>query len=190
VVWGAPPRSPLREGADVAINVLHQEESDAKEVIDLIRGAGCKGAALPGDIREEAFCQKLVGDAARELGGLDIVVNNAARQVAQESILDISTAQFDATFKTNVYAMFWITKAAMPLLKPGSSLIYTTSINAYSPEPHILDYAATKGTIGDTPMGRAGQPAELAPLYVMLAENKATYTTGQIFGATGGLGGA
>jgi NAD(P)-dependent dehydrogenase (short-subunit alcohol dehydrogenase family) len=224
-----------REGADVAINYLPQEESDAKEVVALIRGAGRKAVALPGDLREEAFCNRLVADAVSQLSGLDILVSNAARQVAQKSILDITTEQFDATFKTNVYAMFWITKAAIPHMKPGSSIICTTSINAYSPEPYILDYAATKGAIAiyvkalakqmakqgirvngvapgpiwtplqpsggqlpeklpsfgaDTPMGRAGEPAELAPLYVLLAENKATYVTGQILGATGGLGGA
>jgi NAD(P)-dependent dehydrogenase (short-subunit alcohol dehydrogenase family) len=224
-----------REGADVAINYLPQEESDAREVVALIRGAGRKAVALPGDLREEAFCNRLVSDAVSQLGGLDILVSNAARQVAQKSILDITTEQFDATFKTNVYAMFWITKAAIPHMQPGASIICTTSINAYSPEPYILDYAATKGAIAiyvkalakqlakqsirvngvapgpiwtplqpsggqlpdklptfgaDTPMGRAGEPAELAPLYVLLAENKATYVTGQILGATGGLGGA
>jgi NAD(P)-dependent dehydrogenase (short-subunit alcohol dehydrogenase family) len=224
-----------REGADVAINYLPQEESDAAEVVALIRKAGRKAVALPGDLREEAFCNRLVSEAVSQLGGLDILVSNAARQVAQKSILNITTEQFDATFKTNVYAMFWLTKAAIPHMKPGSSIICTTSINAYSPEPYILDYAATKGAIAiyvkalakqmakqgirvngvapgpiwtplqpsggqlpdklptfgaDTPMGRPGQPAELAPLYVLLAENKATYVTGQIFGATGGLGGA
>lgn len=224
-----------REGADVAINYLPQEESDAEEVVELIRDAGRRAVALPGDLREEAFCNQLVAESVSWLNGLDILVSNAARQVAQKSILDITTEQFDATFKTNVYAMFWLTKAAVAQMKPGSSIICTTSINAYSPEPYILDYAATKGAIAiyvkalakqlakkgirvngvapgpiwtplqpsggqlpdklpmfgaDTPMGRAGQPAELAPLYVLLAENKATYVTGQILGATGGLGGA
>jgi NAD(P)-dependent dehydrogenase (short-subunit alcohol dehydrogenase family) len=224
-----------REGADVAISYLPQEESDAKEVMALIRDAGRKAVALPGNLREEAFCNRLVSDALSQLGALDILVSNAAYQTAQKSILDITTEQFDATFKTNVYAMFWLTKAAIPHMKPGSAIICTTSINAYSPEPYILDYAATKGAIAiyvkslakqlakqgirvngvapgpiwtplqpsggqlpgklpsfgaDTPMGRPGQPAELAPLYVLLAENKATYVTGQILGATGGLGGA
>jgi NAD(P)-dependent dehydrogenase (short-subunit alcohol dehydrogenase family) len=224
-----------REGADVAINYLPQEEPDAKEVVALIRGTGRKAASFPGDLRDEAFCNRLIADSVTQLGGLDILVSNAARQVAQKSILDITTEQFDATFKTNVYAMFWLTKAAIPHMKPGSAIICTTSINAYSPEPYILDYAATKGAIAvyvkalakqlakqgirvngvapgpiwtplqpsggqlpdklpmfgaDTPMGRPGQPAELAPLYVLLAENKATYVTGQIVGATGGMGGA
>jgi NAD(P)-dependent dehydrogenase (short-subunit alcohol dehydrogenase family) len=223
-----------REGADVAINYLPQEEPDASEVIDLIRRAGRKGVALPGDIREESFCVSLVEKAAVQLGGLDLVVSNAARQVAQKSILEISTEQFDATFKTNVYAMFWILKAAVARMKPGSTIICTASINAYDPSVDILDYAATKGAIAifvkglakqlaskgirvnavapgpiwtplqvtggqnpdklpefgaKTPMGRAGQPAELAPLYVMLADNRASFTTGQIVGATGGESG-
>jgi NAD(P)-dependent dehydrogenase (short-subunit alcohol dehydrogenase family) len=223
-----------REGADVAINYLPPEEPDAREVVQLIRAAGRKAVAIPGDIKNEAFCRKLVEDAARELGGLDIVVNNAARQVSQESILDISTAQFDETFKTNVYAMFWITKAAIPHLKPGSAIINTASVNAYDPGENIIDYAATKGAImiftkglakqmastgirvnavapgpfwtplqvtggqppkklptfgQDTPLGRPGQPAELAAIYVLLASAEASYTTGQVFGAVGGRGG-
>ncbi len=222
-----------REGADVAINYLPAEEPDAREVVALIKAAGRKAVALPGDIRDEAFCQKLVANAVGELGGLDILVNNAARQVAQTSILDISSEQFDATFKTNVYAMFWITKAALPHLGPGSAIINTASINAYDPEPTILDYASTKGAIAifskalakqlakqeirvnavapgpiwtplqpsggqlpgklpsfgaDTPMGRPGQPAELAAIYVLLASREATYSTGQVFGAEGGKG--
>lgn len=223
-----------REGADVAINYLPQEESDAAEVVALIRKAGRKAVALPGDIREEGFCNRLVSSAADQLGGLDILVSNAARQVAQKSILDISTEQFDTTFKTNVYAMFWIVKAAIPRMRPGSAIICTASINAYDPGADILDYAATKGAIAifvkglakqlaskgirvngvapgpvwtplqvtggqfpdklpafgaKTPMGRAGQPAELAPLYVLLADDRASYTTGQIVGATGGESG-
>lgn len=223
-----------REGADVAINYLPAEESDAKEVVELIRAAGRKAVALPGDIREEAFCEKLVADAARELGGLDILVNNAAYQKPQKVITDISTAQFDQTFKTNVYAPFWITKAAMAYLKPGSSIIITTSVNAYDPGENLLDYASTKAVnmnftkclakqlaaegirvngvapgpvwtplqpsggqfpddlpdFGeDTPLGRPGQPSELAGLFVLLASNEATFSTGQIFGAVGGNGG-
>ena len=136
-----------REGADVAINYLPAEEADAREVIDLIRREGRKGVALPGDIKDEAFCRKLVGDAVAQLGGLDILVNNAARQISQDSLLDITTAQFDETFKTNVYAMFWITKAAVPSMKPGATIINTASINAYEPGENIIDYAATKGAI-------------------------------------------
>jgi NAD(P)-dependent dehydrogenase (short-subunit alcohol dehydrogenase family) len=136
-----------REGADVAIGYLPVEEPDAKEVIDLIKAEGRKAVALPGDIRDEAFCQKLVADAVNGLGGLDILVSNAAKQTYQESIEDITTEQFDATFRTNVYGMFWITKAALPHLQPGSTIICTTSINAYDPSPGILDYAMTKGAI-------------------------------------------
>ncbi|HEV7814461.1 MAG TPA: SDR family oxidoreductase [Janthinobacterium sp.] len=223
-----------REGADVAINYLPAEEEDAREVVALIRGAGRKAVAIPGDIKDEAFCQRLVADAARQLGGLDILVNNAARQISRDSILDISTAQFDETFKTNVYAMFWITKAAVPLMRPGSAIINTASVNAYDPGENIIDYASTKGAImiftkglakqlvkkgirvnavapgpfwtplqvtggqpadklsafgKDTPMGRAGQPAELAAVYVLLASNEASYATGQVYGAVGGHGG-
>jgi NAD(P)-dependent dehydrogenase (short-subunit alcohol dehydrogenase family) len=202
--------------------------------VQLIRDAGRKAVALPGDIRDEAFCNKLVANAAAQLGGLDIVVSNAARQVSQDSILDISTEQFDTTFKTNVYVMFWIIKAAVPHLKPGSTFICTASVNAYDPGENIIDYAATKGAImvftkglakqlaskgirvnavapgpvwtplqvtggqpadklpqfgANTPIGRAGQPAELAPLYVLLASDESSYCTRQVFGAVGGHGG-
>lgn len=223
-----------REGADVAINYLPQEEPDAREVVALIRAEGRKAVALPGDISSEAFCKRLVADAARELGGLDILVNNAARQKSQQSILDISTEQFDETFKVNVYAMFWITKAAVPLMKPGSTIINTTSVVATDPGENIIDYSATKGAITtftkglakqlaakgirvnavapgpfwtplqvcggqppdklptfgkDTPLGRPGQPAELAGVYVLLASHESSYSTGQVFAATGGRGG-
>jgi NAD(P)-dependent dehydrogenase (short-subunit alcohol dehydrogenase family) len=223
-----------REGADVAINYLPDEEPDARETAALIREAGRKAVTLPADIRIEAACQRLVRDAARQLGGLDTVVHNAARQISQKSILDISSEQFDTTLKTNVYAMFWIIKAAVPLLKPGSAIINTTSVVAYDPPENIIDYAATKAAImnftkglakqlaargirvngvapgpiwtplqvtggqepeklpqfgADTPMGRPGQPAELAPLFVALADPAFSYTTGQIFGAVGGRGG-
>lgn len=223
-----------REGADVAINYLPAEEPDAREVAELIRQAGRRAVTLPGDIRSEQFCQRLVGDAVKQLAGLDILVNNAARQVAQDSILEITTEQFDETFKTNIYANFWLTKAAVPHLGPGSAIINTTSVNAYDPGEQIIDYAATKGAImiwtkglakqlaskgirvngvapgpvwtplqvtggqkpdkivtfgGDTPMGRPAEPAELAPLYVALADPAFSYTTGQIFGAVGGRGG-
>ena len=223
-----------REGADVAINYLAAEEPDAKEVVELIRAAGRKAVAIPGDIQSEQFCEKLVTDAARELGGLDILVSNAAFQRPQKSITDITTAQFDQTFKTNVYAMFWIIKASMAHLGPGSAIIITSSVNAYDPGEDIIDYAATKavnmnftkslakqlapkgirvnsvapGPIwtplqpsggqfpedlpdfgSDTPLGRPGQPGELAGLYVLLASNEASYSTGQVFGAVGGNGG-
>ncbi|MEF3367736.1 SDR family oxidoreductase [Methylocystis sp. 9N] len=223
-----------REGADVALNYLPEEEADAEEVMDLMGEAGVKTTAIPGDIRDEAFCIRLVEDAARDLGGLDILVNNAARQQARESILDITTDDLDWTFRTNLYALFWITKAAVPHLRPGSAIINTSSIVAFDPSPHLLDYSATKAAIlnfskclakqlaergirvnavapgpfwtalqpsggqfpdhltkfgHDTPLGRPGQPAEIAPLYVLLASNEASFCTGQVFGATGGEAG-
>ncbi|WP_367867281.1 SDR family oxidoreductase [Pedobacter sp. WC2423] len=222
-----------REGADVAINYLPEEEPDAQEVIELIKKAGRKAIAIPGDIRTEEFCEKLVKDAVKELGGLDILVNNAGRQQSHQSILDLSTEQFDWTMKTNIYAPFWITKAALPHLKPGSSIIVTTSVQATDPSPDLFDYAQTKaantsfvrsmakqlGPKGirvngvspgpiwtvlqvtggstqekvkqfgkETPLGRPGQPAELASIYVQLAANDASYSTGQIYGAAGGSG--
>jgi NAD(P)-dependent dehydrogenase (short-subunit alcohol dehydrogenase family) len=133
-----------REGADVAINYFPTEEADAQEVIALIRAEGRKAIAIPGDLRDEEFCEELVGKAIEGLGGLDILVNNAGRQQAHESIMDISTEQFDWTMKTNIYAPFWIIKAALPHLKPGSTIIATTSEQAYDPSPDLYDYAQTK----------------------------------------------
>ncbi|QNA83076.1 SDR family oxidoreductase [Sphingomonas sp. So64.6b] len=133
-----------REGADVAINYLPDEEADAREVIDLIEQAGRKGVALPGDLRSEAFCVQMVTDAVDALGGLDILVSNAARQQTRASILDISSEDFDATMKTNIYAPFWIIKAALPHLAPGSSIIGTTSEQANDPSKDLYDYAQTK----------------------------------------------
>jgi NAD(P)-dependent dehydrogenase (short-subunit alcohol dehydrogenase family) len=133
-----------REGADVAINYLPAEEPDAQEVIELIKKEGRKAVAIPGDIREEAFCKQLVQQAVDKLGGLDILVNNAARQQTRPSILDVTTEDFDATMKTNIYAPFWIIKAALPHLQPGSVIIGTTSEQAYDPSADLYDYAQTK----------------------------------------------
>jgi NAD(P)-dependent dehydrogenase (short-subunit alcohol dehydrogenase family) len=222
-----------REGADVAINYLPAEEPDAREVIALIKEAGRTGLAIPGDLRDEAFCQQLVAEAVKGLGGLDIVVNNAGRQQANASMLDITSEEFDWTMKTNIYAPFWILKAALPHLKPGSAIIATTSEQAYDPTPDLYDYAQTKAATmnyvkslakqlgpkgirvngvapgpiwtplqvsggasmeklekfgGQTSMGRPGQPAELASIYVQLAAADASYATGQIYGAAGGTG--
>ncbi|MFP9100459.1 SDR family oxidoreductase [Flavobacterium sp. RHBU_24] len=222
-----------REGADVAINYYPTEEEDAKEVIALIKAEGRKAIAIPGDLRDETFCKKLVEEAVKALGGLDILVNNAARQQTQESILDITSEAFDATMKTNIYAPFWITKAALPHLKPGASIIGTSSQQAYDPSAELYDYAQTKAATtsyvkslakqlgpkgirvngvapgpiwtplqvsggatmeklkqfgGDTPLGRPGQPVELASIYVQLAANDASYATGQVYGAAGGGG--
>ncbi|HKS58343.1 MAG TPA: SDR family oxidoreductase [Steroidobacteraceae bacterium] len=133
-----------REGADVAINYFPSEEPDATEVIQLIKDAGRNGVAIPGDLRDEAFCQRLVAQAVEKLGGLDIVVCNAGRQQARPSILELTTEDFDATMKTNIYAPFWIIKAALPHLKAGASIIGTTSEQAYDPSPDLYDYAQTK----------------------------------------------
>ncbi|MCX0501841.1 SDR family oxidoreductase [Erwinia billingiae] len=222
-----------REGADVAINYLPEEESDAAEVIQLIEAEGRKAIAIPGDIRTEAFCQQLVKEAASKLGGLDILVNNAGRQQFNESIRTLSTEDFDATFKTNVYAMFWITKAAVDFLPRGASIINTSSVQAFKPSEILLDYAQTKASIvaftkslakqlgkegirvnavapgpywtplqssggqpqekvqqfgEDSPLGRPGQPAEIAPLYVTLASTESSYTSGQVWCSDGGTG--
>ncbi|MFC3606872.1 SDR family oxidoreductase [Stutzerimonas tarimensis] len=222
-----------REGADVAINYLPAEESDAQEVVELILREGRKAVAIPGDIRDEAFCGELVETAVRELGGLDILVNNAAYQRWARSIADISTEQFDDTCKINLYAMFWITKAALPHLAEGASIINTSSQTTYDPPALLLEYSMTKAgmvafskalakqlidqgirvnvvapgpfwtplqpsggqpqesvqTFGeDTPMGRPGQPVELAPVYVLLASQESSYATGQVYGASGGNG--
>lgn len=133
-----------REGADVAINYLPAEEADAQEVIGYIRQAGRTAAAIPGDIRDAAFCQRLITEAVKHLGGLDIVVCNAGRQQSRASILDISDEDFDATMKTNIYAPFWIIRAALPHLSAGSCIIATTSEQAYDPSPELYDYAQTK----------------------------------------------
>ena len=222
-----------REGADVAISYLPDEEPDAKEVIELIKAEGRKAVAIPGDIRNEQFCKDMVAKAVEQLGGLDILVSNAGRQQSHPSILDISTEQFDWTMKTNIYAPFWIIKAALPHLKPGSAIIGTTSEQAYDPSPDLYDYAQTKaatmnyvkslakqlgpkgirvngvapgpiwtplqvsggasqeklkGFGSQTPLGRPGQPAELASIYVQLAASDASYATGQVYGSSGGSG--
>lgn len=220
-----------REGADVAISYLPPEEPDAQRIIGLVEKAGVKALALPGDLKDAEYCRSLVERTVEAFGGLDILVNNGGKQVAQESIIDITDEQFDHTLKTNVYAMFWITKAAVPHLPPGSTIINTTSIQAYQPSPTLLDYATTKAAINNfskglsqqlapkgirvnavapgpiwtplqpsygqpmekltsfgqsTPMGRAGQPAELAPAYVFLASGESSYVVGETLGVTGG----
>jgi NAD(P)-dependent dehydrogenase (short-subunit alcohol dehydrogenase family) len=222
-----------REGADVALNYLPAEQPDADEVIAIIKAAGRKALPIPGDLREEAFCQRLVAETVRGLGGLDIVVSNAGRQQSHDSILDISTEQFDWTMKTNIYAPFWIIKAALPHLQPGSAIIATTSEQAYDPTPDLYDYAQTKAATMNfvkslakqlgpkgirvngvapgpvwtplqvsggasmqklehfgamTPLGRAGQPAELAGIYVQLASSDGSFANGQVYGAAGGSG--
>lgn len=136
-----------REGADVAINFLPSEQADADEVIALIEKAGSKGIALPGDITSEDTCNSIIADAVKHLGGLDVLVINAARQQARKSIAEVSSEDFDLTMKTNLYAMHWLTQAAVPHLPAGASIINTTSIQAYDPSAHLLDYATTKAGI-------------------------------------------
>lgn len=136
-----------REGADVAINFLPSESVDAEDVIKEIESAGRKAVPIPGDITNEEFCKQLVDTAVKELGGLDILVNNAGKQVFVENIEDLTSEQFEKTFQTNVFAMFWISKAAIPHLPEGASIINTTSIQSYQPSPGLLDYASTKGAI-------------------------------------------
>ena len=142
-----------REGADVAINYLPAEQADAEEVAKYIREAGRKAVLLPGDISHEGFCQRLVADAVEQLGGLDILVNNAGKMGKTEGIVETSTERFDSLMKTNVYALFWITKAAVPHLKPGSSIINTTSVQGYDPSANIFDYAMTKAAIANFTKG-------------------------------------
>ncbi len=135
-----------REGADVVISYLNEHE-DAKETAKYIEQAGKKAVLIPGDISNEAHCKEIINKAVHELGGLDILVNNAAYQMSHESLQELSTDELDRTFRTNIYAMFWLCKAAEPHLKPGSTVINTTSVNAYKPRPELLAYATTKGAI-------------------------------------------
>ena len=146
-----------REGADVAISYLPSEEADAKEVMHQIEKAGVKALALPGDIAEEPFCRSLVESAAKGLGGLDILVNNAGTMSSHAELAEITSAEFDRTMKTNVYALFWITQAAIPHLPPGASIINTASIQAYDPSCGIVDYATTKAAIVTFTKGVAKQ---------------------------------
>ena len=142
-----------REGADVAISYLPAEQTDAEEVAKYVREAGRKAVLLPGDISHEGFCQRLVADAVAQLGGLDILVNNAGKMGKTEGLLQTSTERFDALMKTNIYSLFWITKAALPHLKPGASIINTTSVQGYKPAPNIFDYAMTKAAIANFTKG-------------------------------------
>ncbi|MGQ7932387.1 SDR family oxidoreductase [Paraburkholderia sp. D1E] len=220
-----------REGADIALNYLPSEEADGREVIQMVEAAGRKAIALPGDIGDEAFCTQLVDQSIGQLGGLDILVNVAGKQTYVDDIAELSTEQFEATFRTNVFAMFWLCKAALPHLPPGATIINTTSIQSYQPSPGLLDYASTKAAItafthalakqvvgkgvrvnavapgpvwtplqpsggqpqekverfgSEVPMKRPGQPAELAPVYVLLASQESSFVTGEVYGVTGG----
>jgi NAD(P)-dependent dehydrogenase (short-subunit alcohol dehydrogenase family) len=218
-----------REGADVAVLYLN-EHDDAKETVRLVQAEGRRCIAIAGDVGDEGFCRKAVGDAITQLGRLDILVNNAAEQHPQESIADISAEQLERTFRTNIFGQFFMVKAALPHLKKGARIINTASVTAYRGSPQLLDYSSTKGAIvaftrslaqslikegihvngvapgpiwtplipstfsedkvesfGSTvPMGRPGQPEEVAPCYVFLASEGCSYMAGQILHPNGG----
>jgi hypothetical protein len=218
-----------REGADVLISYL-REDKDAEETRHWVQQAGRKAILMPGDVADQAHCQSIVDRAVREFGKLDILVNNAAMQRTHESIDEISLEEWDRTFRTNIYSMFYLSKAVLRHMKAGAAIVNTTSINAKSPSPNLLAYATTKGAIANftaglaqmvaekgirvncvapgpiwtplipstmpaeqiknfgknTPLGRAGQPAELAPAYVLLASDEASYMTGSLVPVTGG----
>ena len=221
-----------REGADVVVAYLASEEEDAQRTVALVEDAGRTALAVAGDLREEEQCRQLIDRTVEEFGRIDVLVNNAAYQMVQPaSIEDITTEQFDSVMKTNLYAMFWLSKMAIPHMKPGSSIINTSSIQATSPSPELLDYATTKAGIVNfsrglgmalaekgirvnsvapgpiwtplipatmpeekvesfgeqTPLGRAGQPAELAPAYVFFASQESSYITGEVLAVTGGM---
>lgn len=220
-----------REGASVVINYLDSEEEDGSKTLEYLKEAGVDAKAIPGDISNENFCQTLIDDTVAFLDGIDILVNNAGKQLFVEDIEDLSTEQFKSTFYTNIFATFWLTKAASKLMPPGASIINTTSIQSYQPSPGLLDYASTKGAIttftkgaakmlikkgirvnavapgpiwtplqqsggqppeklegfGEhVPLGRPGQPAELASSYVFLASQESSYITAEVIGVTGG----
>jgi NAD(P)-dependent dehydrogenase (short-subunit alcohol dehydrogenase family) len=218
-----------REGADLLIAYL-DEDDDARETQRLVEEAGRKAVLVPGDLRSADHCRSIIDRAVDELGGIDILVNNAAHQASFEDIGDISDAEWEATFATNIHAMFYLAKAAVPHMAEGAAIINTTSINADQPSEHLLAYATTKGAIQNftsglaqllakqkirvncvapgpvwtplipstmppeavknfgknTPLGRAAQPRELAPPYVMLASDEASYITGATVAVTGG----
>lgn len=221
-----------REGASVAMSYLPEEKEDADRIAGILREAGATVAQIPGDLRDPEYCRALVAQAVEELGGLDILVNNGGKQLFNDDLTTLTDEQFDATFKTNVYAMFWVTKAALPHLPAGSAIINTTSIQAYSPSAILVDYASTKATINaftkalgqqlapkgirvnavapgpiwtplqvsdgqpqekvaefgeETPLGRMGQPAELAPAYVYLASAESSYVIGETLNVNGGM---
>lgn len=221
-----------REGADVAISYLPEEEADAVETALWIEKAGRRSFCIPGDIRTEAHSSDLVRRVREEFGGLDILVLNAAYQKSRESLADTPTEEIERVFETNLMAPLWTARAAIPHFAPGSSIIVTSSIQAFNPSPALFDYAMTKAALvaftkalaqelgpkgirvnsvapgpiwtplipatewadhlpefgKDTPLGRAGQPAEVAPAYVYLAAEESSYVSGAILPVTGGKG--
>ena len=221
-----------REGADVALSYLPEEEEDAQRIAGILREAGATVLTFPGDLKQKDYCVELVSKTVDALGGLDIVVNNGGKQIYNEDLTTLDDQQFDDTFTTNVDAMFWITKAALPHLPAGATIINTTSVQAYSPSETLVDYASTKATINaftkavaqqlapkgirvnavapgpiwtplqvtdgqppeklesfgeETPLGRMGQPAELAPAYVFLASAESSYVIGETLNVNGGM---
>jgi NAD(P)-dependent dehydrogenase (short-subunit alcohol dehydrogenase family) len=216
-----------REGAQVAIGYLPEEEPDAQETVRAIEESGQQCLALPGDIRDPATCHQIIDRVVKEFGGIDILVNNAGMQRTHASMLEISPEELESVFRTNIFAMFFLCQAAIPYMKPGSSIVNTASIQAFKPSPSLLHYAATKGAIVNftkglsqelaekgirvnavapgpiwtplipstmdhenfgkqAPLKRAGQPVELAPVYVLLASTESSYVTGMTYGVTGG----
>ena len=220
-----------REGADIALNYLPQEEQDAQHIAEVIRKEGRTAVLLPGDLADADFCRRLVEDAVKGLGGLDALVNNAGRQIAVESLEEIDDQQWTETFEVNIHAMFRLTQAALAHLPAGSTIVNSTSIQAYQPSPTLVDYASTKAAINNftkglaqqlaprgirvnavapgpiwtplqvsdgqpkealpefgksTPLGRAGQPTELAPAYVFLTSSESSYVLGETLAVTGG----
>ncbi|TVU66823.1 SDR family oxidoreductase [Paenarthrobacter nitroguajacolicus] len=205
-----------REGADVAFTYLPDAEQDAENTVQLIEAAGSRALALPGDVQDEEFCQEAVAQTAEEFGGLNVLVNAEGRMNTSTGFEDLSTEQFDQTVKTNLYALFWIVRAALPHLNPGAAIINTSSIQGYHPSPAMIDYAATQAAINsmtfslaeslgprgirvnavapgadqgaaqDIPLGRTGQPADVAAVFVLLASEDASYISGSVVGVTGG----
>ncbi len=220
-----------REGADVLLSYLDQEQDDAERTAELVRDAGRRAVLVPGDLRAEETCRDVAERAHAEFGRIDVLVNNAGHQMRRDDgLLSVGGDQIDTIFRINVYAMFWLCKAAVPFMRPGSAIINTSSIQAFAPSPVLMDYAATKAAVvnftknlstdligkgirvnsvapgpvwtplthatmpaenidgfgAQTPLGRAAQPAELAPAFVFLASQESSYITGEILGVTGG----
>jgi NAD(P)-dependent dehydrogenase (short-subunit alcohol dehydrogenase family) len=182
-----------REGADVVISYLPEEEPDAQETAGVVEEAGRQCVKLPGDVSDEAQCQLLIQNAVDEFGRIDVLVNNAAHQMTVNGIADISTELLDRTFKTNIYAMFWLVKAALPHMPEGGSIQYGLRANTVAPGPvwtPIIPASMPADTVsqfgGTSPMGRPAQPAELAPAFVFLASQEAGYVNGETLGVTGG----
>jgi NAD(P)-dependent dehydrogenase (short-subunit alcohol dehydrogenase family) len=221
-----------REGADVVLSFLDEEAEDARETVRVVEAAGRTAVTMPGDLQDQGYCRQLIEGAVQQLGGIDILVNNAAYQMVRDGIAGISPEELDRTFRVNVFAMFHTCRAALEHMEAGAAIINTASVQAYQPSPELMAYAATKAAIvnftanlaqetvergirvnavapgpvwtplipatmpeekvedfgaDESPMGRAGQPAELAPAYVFLASQESSYITGETIRVTGGV---